>query len=143
DGVVIDRNHFDGNAFTVDGLHEHGCVACACFGVGDDLVEREFHVSCGERRAVVPGDAFAQVERVDEAVVTDVPAGGQAGDEFVILEVELYEGVENLLGKQLDVVAEVAVVEECGRGRGERQAHGAAYLAGNHVQARVGNDFVL
>src|SRR5690625_7383967 len=84
--MIVKRFDDDGHVLAIDVLHEHGGVTGAGFRVGDDLVQGELDVCGGERFTVVPGDAFTQVEGVDQAVVTDVPAGGQAGDEIVSIK---------------------------------------------------------
>ena len=136
-GQAVDRLEGDAARLAVDRELEVRGVAGAGLGVGDDLLVGEHHVVGAEGHAVVPGDAVAQVEGVDRAVVGDVPRGGEAGHELVVLEVELDERVEHLLGERLADVADLAVVEEPGRAVAQRQRHGAAGRAGHHAEVGV------
>ena len=52
-------------------------------GVGDNL-PGELHIVGGERRAVVPGDALAQGEGVDQLVLAQRPGLGEVGDRLAV-----------------------------------------------------------
>src|SRR5690606_40289351 len=81
----------------------------------------------------------SDLERVDGAVLRDLPALGQGRLERVGLEVELHQGVEHLLRQCLRGVVDLSVVEERWRCGAEWQRDAAAYRAGLDPEARVVN----
>ena len=56
------------------------------------------HVGGGERLAVVPGDAFAQLERDGLAIRLRIPADGRQDGDRIALAVEVDERLHNLAG---------------------------------------------
>ena len=88
-------------------------------GIAVDVLEPEDEIVGGERRAVGPFHALAQMQRVGLAVVAEVVALGDAGHDLAAVRAP----VQRLVGR-LDAVAVLAI-----RGAGERAPPGAAVFA--------------
>src|SRR5699024_10539284 len=76
-------------------------VLCAVLLIKYPL-ERVFHVGAREVRAVMEGDVVTQVEGEGEAVVAEVPVGGQARNEaqrVVVHDERLHDDADTLEGR--------------------------------------------